>query len=196
VDLGKVALRGTVGPLLIGHGTQKLFGWFGGAGPDATGGFFEKLGLKPGKRHAVAAGVSETAGGVLLTLGALTPVAAGLISGTMITAIRKVHADKGPWVTEGGYEYPLALIAASMTLTETGPGKPSVDDSLMPWFKGSGFALLVLAGAAAGSYLVTEKFNEAAGEEPAAAPSDAATGEQEPPRRFSRDAAETSAPAA
>ena len=79
----------------------------------------------------------------------------------MITAIRKAHAEKGPWVTEGGYEYPLALIAASLTLAETGPGRPSVDCSLMPRFKGSGYALLVLAAAAAGSYLVTEKFNEA-----------------------------------
>ena len=122
MNLGKVALRGTVGPLMVGHGTQKLFGWFGGPGPDATGGFFENLGLRPGKRHAVAAGVSETVGGVLLTLGALTPVASGIISGTMITAIRKAHAEKGPWVTEGGYEYPLALIAASLTLAETGPG--------------------------------------------------------------------------
>ena len=96
MNLGKVALRGTVGPLMVGHGTQKLFGWFGGPGPDATGGFFENLGLRPGKRHAVAAGVSETVGGVLLTLGALTPVASGIISGTMITAIRKVHAREGP----------------------------------------------------------------------------------------------------
>jgi putative oxidoreductase len=193
VDLGKLALRGTVGPLLVGHGTQKLFGWFGGAGPDATGGFFENLGLRPGKRHAVAAGVSEAAGGVLLALGALTPVASGIISGTMITAIRKAHADKGPWVTEGGYEYPLALIAASLTLAESGPGRPSVDCSYIPRFRGTGWALLALAAATAGSYLVTEKFSEgttAGGEQPA---EDAGAAE-EPERRFTRDAA--GAPAA
>jgi putative oxidoreductase len=190
VNLGKVALRGTVGPLMIGHGTQKLFGWFGGPGPDATGGFFESLGLRPGKRHAVAAGVSETAGGVLLTLGALTPVASGIISGAMVTAIRKAHAEKGPWVTEGGYEYPLALIAASLTLAETGPGRPSVDCSLLPRFKGSGFAVLALAAAVAGSYLVTEKFSEPEPEEPASG-ADAAG---EP--RFSRESADTPAPAA
>jgi putative oxidoreductase len=189
VNLGKVALRGTVGPLLGGHGTQKLFGWFGGPGPDATGGFFENLGLRPGKRHAVAAGVSETVGGVLLTLGALTPVASGIISGTMITAIRKAHAEKGPWVTEGGYEYPLSLIAASLTLAETGPGRPSVDCSLLPRFKGSGYALLALAAAAAGSYLVTEKLSQAPEEEPAS-DADAA---DEPERRFSREAAKTTA---
>ena len=106
MDIGRTALRLTIGPLFVGHGTQKLFGWFGGHGLDGTAGFFEsKLGLKPGKRHAAAAGASEAIGGALLTVGALTPVAAGLITGTMITAIRKVHAPKGPWVTEGGYEY-------------------------------------------------------------------------------------------
>ena len=55
MDLGRFLLRGVVGPLFVGHGTQKLFGWFGGHGPDATGGFFESLGLRPGKRHATAA---------------------------------------------------------------------------------------------------------------------------------------------
>ena len=60
----------------------------------------------------------------------LAPVAAGLITGTMITAIRKVHAPKGPWVTQGGYEYNAVLIAAMVALTETGPGRPSVDASV------------------------------------------------------------------
>src|SRR4051795_12077822 len=128
MSLGKLALRTTLGPLFVGHGTQKLFGWFGGHGLEGTAGFFEgKLGLKPGKRHAAAAGASEAIGGALLALGALTPVAAGLITGTMITAIRKVHLDKGPWVTNGGYEYNLTLIAAMLALTEAGPGRPSVD---------------------------------------------------------------------
>ena len=80
-----------IGPLFVGHGTQKLFGWFGGHGRDGTGAFFEQLGLKPGKRQATSARAAEAVGGALLTLGALTPVAAGLITGTMITAIRKVH---------------------------------------------------------------------------------------------------------
>ena len=103
MDIGRTALRMVIGPLFVGHGTQKLFGWFGGHGLDGTAGFFENaLGLKPGKRHAAAAGAAETIGGVLLTLGALTPVAAGLITGTMITAIRKVHAPKGPWVDRRG----------------------------------------------------------------------------------------------
>ena len=158
---GKLALRGVIGPLFVGHGTQKLFGWFGGHGLEGTAGFFEQgLGLRPGKRHATAAGLSEAVGGALLTAGALTPLASSMIIGAMVTAIRKVHAPKGPWVTEGGYEYNLALIAAMAAITETGPGSPSVDAKLFPGLKGKGLALATLGAAVAGSYLVTEKLNE------------------------------------
>jgi putative oxidoreductase len=157
MDFGRTALRIVIGPLFVGHGTQKLFGWFGGHGLDGTAGFFETLGLKPGKRHATAAGASEAVGGALLTLGALTPVASGLITGTMITAIRKAHADKGPWVTNGGYEYNLTLIAAMLALAEAGPGRPSVDEAVMPWLKGNGWALAQFAGAAVASTLLTSE---------------------------------------
>ena len=160
MKLGKLALRGVIGPLFIGHGTQKLFGWFGGHGLDGTAGFFEQgIGLRPGKRHATAAGLSEAVGGALVTLGALTPVAASMIIGTMTTAIRKVHAPKGPWVTEGGYEYNAVLIAAMFALAESGPGAPSVDAAMFPRLKGTGWALLALGAGVAGSYLATEYFN-------------------------------------
>ena len=191
MDLGRTALRLVIGPLFVGHGTQKLFGWFGGHGLDGTAGVFEgKLGLKPGKRHAAAAGASEAIGGALLTLGALTPVAAGLITGTMITAIRKVHAPKGPWVTEGGYEYNLTLIAAVAALTEMGPGRPSVDARAFPRLKGSGLALAQFGAAAVASTLLT------ADREPAveAVPAD---DEIQAPRqeRFTRESAEVEATA-
>jgi putative oxidoreductase len=174
MDIGRTALRLTIGPLFVGHGTQKLFGWFGGHGLDGTAGFFENaLGLKPGKRHATAAGASEAIGGALLTLGALTPVAAGLVTGTMITAIRKVHAPKGPWNTDGGYEYNAVLIAAMLALTADGPGRPSVDAALFPRFKGNALALAQFAGAAAAAtYLTSDRaqVEETAGEDDVQAP--------------------------
>src|SRR6202035_4324167 len=95
----------------MGHGLQKLAGWFRGHGLEGTGAAFESMGLRPGKVHAAGAGVSETLGGALIAAGLLTPVGASLVSGTMITAIRKVHAPKGPWAAEGGYEYNLVLLA-------------------------------------------------------------------------------------
>ncbi len=165
MNLGRLILRGVVGPLFVGHGTQKLFGWFDGHGPDATGGFFESLGLRPGKRHATAAGWAETAGGAMLTLGALTPVAQAVITGTMVTAIRKVHAQNGPWVTQNGFEYNLTLSALTAALTETGPGRPSVDAALFgDGLKGKGWAVAALAAGVAGSYFVTERLVEPAPE--------------------------------
>jgi putative oxidoreductase len=168
MDIGRTALRLVVGPLFVGHGTQKLFGWFGGHGLEGTAGFFEgKLGLKPGKRHATAAGASEAIGGALLTVGALTPVAAGLITGTMITAIRKVHAPNGPWSTNGGYEYNAVLIAAVLALTADGPGRPSVDAAAFPRLKGDALALTTFAAAAAVSaYLTADRSEPAADEVP------------------------------
>jgi len=188
MNLGRLFLRGVIGPLLVGHGTQKLFGWFGGHGIEGTGGFFESLGLRPGKRHATAAGAAETTGGVLLTLGALTPVATAIISGTMFTAIRKVHLQKGPWVSDGGYEYNLTLIAAVAALAEAGPGRPSVDDALLPGFKGAGWTLAAVAAGAAGSYLATERFSEPEAA-PAPQPAPAADPALESQPRFEREPA-------
>jgi putative oxidoreductase len=187
MQIGRLFLRGVVGPLFVGHGTQKLFGWFGGHGLAGTGGFFESgLGLRPGKRHATAAGAAEAVGGALITLGAVTPLAAAMINGTMVTAIRKVHLAKGPWATDGGYEYNLALIAAMTALAEAGPGSPSIDGALFPRFKGNGWALAALAAGAAGSYLATGYFNEP---EP---PADTTPGEQglEQQPRFQRETAD------
>ena len=155
MGLGTTLIRGVVGPLFVGHGTQKLFGWFGGHGIEGTGGYFESIGLKPGRQHATTAGAVETAGGLLLTLGALTPIAASMISGSMVTAIRKAHADKGPWVTNGGYEYNLVVIAAMAAVADHGPGSPSVDASAFPGLKGPAWALLSVAAGVAGSYLAT-----------------------------------------
>jgi putative oxidoreductase len=155
--LGATLIRAVVGPLFIGHGTQKLLGWFGGGGIQQTGEQFESLGLKPGKHHATAAGLAETLGGVLITLGLLTPVGATFISGTMVTAIRKVHAPKGPWATQGGYEYNLVLLAAMVGLTENGPGPLSLDSAVAPELKGTRWALLQLGAALAGSYVTSSQ---------------------------------------
>jgi putative oxidoreductase len=173
MSIGTVAIRGVAGPLFIGHGTQKLFGWFGGHGLEGTAGFFENIDLRPGRRNAIAAGTAEALGGVLLTLGAFTPLAATMISSTMITAIRKVHARHGPWVTEQGYEYNAVLVATMMSVVESGPGRPSIDARLFPNWKGSGWAVASIGAAVAGSYLV-DLFNEPA---PPEAPQAASAGD-------------------
>ena len=156
MNFGRLIARATIGGLFAAHGTQKLFGWFGGPGIGGTSQMMEKLELHPPKRNAVAAAAAESAGGTLLALGALTPLAGTLITSTMVTAIRKVHAPKGPWNTAGGYEYNLVLIAAVAALVECGPGTPSIDRALGIEAKGSRWALASLAAGAAGSTLAIE----------------------------------------
>jgi putative oxidoreductase len=151
MKIGRLLLRLTVGGFFVGHGTQKLFGWFGGHGLEATGGFFEQLGLRPGKRHATAAGLAEAGGGALLVVGLATPVAASLITATMLTAIQRVHLSKGPWAADGGYEYNVVLIAAALALAEVGPGELSLDAVLGTEKSGPVWALAALLAGAAGA---------------------------------------------
>src|SRR5690348_3383292 len=103
MELGLLILRVVIGVLFIGHGTQKLFGWYGGHGLAGTAGFFESIGLRPGRFHARAAGFNEAVGGALLVIGLFTPLAAALIIATMTAAIITVHAKNGVWATEQGY---------------------------------------------------------------------------------------------
>jgi putative oxidoreductase len=156
MNAGRLLARLTIGGLFVGHGTQKLFGWFGGPGPEGTAQMMDKLELRPARRQALAAGLSETVGGGLLALGALTPAASALLSGTMFTAIRKVHFPKGLWNTGGGYEYNLTLIAALAAIVECGPGSLSVDHALGIERRGSGWALAAVAAGALGSAVAIE----------------------------------------
>jgi putative oxidoreductase len=156
MNLGRLIARVTIGGLFVGHGTQKLFGWFGGPGLEGASQMMGNLDLHPPRRNALAAGTAEATGGALLALGALTPVAGSLITSTMVTAIRKVHWANGPWIQQKGYEYNLALIAVMAALVECGPGSPSVDRALGIEAKGSGWALASVAAGAVGSALAIE----------------------------------------
>jgi putative oxidoreductase len=127
MGIGRLITRAVIGGLFIGHGTQKLFGWFTGPGVQGTEQMMQSLQMHPPRQHALLAGATETAGGALLAAGAATPFAASGLIGMMISAIRKVHLQNGVWVANGGYEYNLVLIAALLTLVDEGPGALSVD---------------------------------------------------------------------
>jgi putative oxidoreductase len=154
--IGRLAARAVIGGLFIGHGTQKLFGWFDGPGPEGTERMMGKIGMHPASRNAMAAGLTETAGGALLAVGLATPLAAASLIGVMITAIRKVHLDNGPWNTQGGYEYNLALIAAPLGLADAGPGTLSLDRALGIEKTGPGWALAALGVGARASVATVE----------------------------------------
>ncbi|MEH7545229.1 DoxX family protein [Neobacillus vireti] len=127
INLGLLIIRLVVGILFIGHGAQKLFGWFGGYGLKGTGGWFDSIGMKPGITMALLAGLAELVGGVLFALGLLTPLAGFIIAGTMIMAIVKVHAPNGLWATANGYEYNLTLLAIAIGVALIGPGQYALD---------------------------------------------------------------------
>jgi putative oxidoreductase len=199
MKIGRLLLRMVVGGFFVGHGTQKLFGWFGGNGLDATAEGFEQLGLKPGKVHASAAGVAEAGGGALLLVGLQTPLAAAALTGTMLTAIRTVHAKNGPWATQGGYEYNVVLIAAAIALAELGPGPISLEGLRGDERAGAGWALAALAAGgagAAGVYLATAAQQA---QQPAGEASANGSGEQAPPaapESVQDEVAQAAAPAA
>jgi putative oxidoreductase len=123
----RLATRLLVGGLFVGHGTQKLMGAFNGPGIEGTEKMMSKLEMEPAKANAYAVGVTETVGGAMFAAGARTPLAGGALIGTMITAIRKVHLKNGPWISDGGFEYNLVLIATILSIIEDGPGMLSID---------------------------------------------------------------------
>ncbi len=156
-DLGLLALRAAVGATLAAHGAQKLLGWFGGAGLEATAAGFDQMGFRPGKANAVAAGLGEAAGGALLAVGLGTPLAGAAVAGTMAVAA-SVHAPQGFFSTQGGYEYPAVLGAAATALAITGPGRYSLDEVLghrlgRPWMG----LLAFVGGAVTTGALITRR---------------------------------------
>ena len=125
-----LVIRLVIGLLFVGHGAQKLFGWFGGGGIDGTTKFFEKLEIYPPSAWAVVTGLAETLGGLGLALGLLTPIAAAVLIGTMLTAIIKVHGKNGLWNNNGGFEYNLVLLTVAAAIGLAGPGAYALDNSL------------------------------------------------------------------
>src|SRR5579875_1116786 len=159
MKVGRLLLRAAVGGFFIGHGTQKLFGWFGGQGLKTQASQFENMGLKPGVVHAGAAGAAEALGGAGLLLGYRTPLASAGIVSVMLTAINRVHLKNGPWAHQGGYEYNVVLAAAAVSLAESGPGSLSLDALRGKEKSGAKWGLFSLAlgtAGAAGAHFLAE----------------------------------------
>jgi putative oxidoreductase len=125
---------------LAAHGTQKLFGWFGGHGLIGTGGFFETIGFRPGKFFATAAALGETLGGLLLAIGLFGPVGPALMFLVMIVAA-SIHVKNGFFATNDGIELPMLYAMGALALTFTGPGGYSLDRVLgLLWLSNEQFA--------------------------------------------------------
>ncbi len=130
LSAGLLVARVVLGLLMAAHGTQKLFGWFGGYGLAGTGGFFESLGFRPGKLFAAAAATTEVLSGLLVAFGALGPVGPALMLSVMIVAAVSVHAKNGLFASANGIEMPLLYAVGAVALGLTGPGLYSLDSAL------------------------------------------------------------------
>jgi putative oxidoreductase len=128
--LGLLLLRLVIGLTLAAHGAQKLFGWWGGPGMTGWTQAVTRLRIRPAKPWAWVAALSEFVGGLLFALGFLTPLGCLAIAGSMLVAIATVHLSKGFWVSKGGYEFNLSILAAVAALALTGPGAYSLDEGL------------------------------------------------------------------
>src|ERR1700716_576159 len=127
LNLGLLLIRVIFGLVMVAHGAQKLFGWFGGYGLAGTGGFFESLGFRPGKRLAFAAALSEFTGGLLFTLGFLGPVGPALILAVMLVASISVHWRNGLFAATNGVEVPLLFATGVVGVALIGFGTFSLD---------------------------------------------------------------------
>jgi putative oxidoreductase len=147
MDAGLLVARLVVGLLMAAHGSQKVFGWFGGYGLSGTGGFFEQLGFRPGRLFAALAGSTELVSGLLLAAGFLGPIGPALILSVMLVAAVTVHLPGGVFAQNNGVEVPVLYGTAAAALALTGFGAYSLDATLglaSIWTPGVTLAILAL----------------------------------------------------
>jgi putative oxidoreductase len=156
VGAGTTLLRVVVGGIFVGHGLQKLRGYWGGPGLAGTEKMMESMDMHPAPVQARAVALAETVGGGALVLGIGTPFAAAALIATMVTAVRKVHLKNGLWNSNRGYEFNAVLTTAVLAVVADGPGVLSVDAIAGKRRAGFGGALFALVAGIAGSFVATE----------------------------------------
>ena len=127
---GLTILRIAVGVIFAAHGSQKLFGLFGGYGLAGTAQYMESLGLTPGYLMATLAGGTEFFAGLALIIGLLVRPAALGLTFLSLVAIFTVHISNGLFMANNGYEFALALLGGSLAVMIEGAGKLSVDRAI------------------------------------------------------------------
>ena len=127
VSLGTLIVRVAVGVTLAAHGYGKFFR---GGKIKGTAGWFDSMGMRPGKFHALLAAATEVGAGLLFAAGLLTPLAALAFVALMVVAGWTVHRDSGFFIVAGGWEYNFVLAIIAVGVATTGPGQYSLDYEL------------------------------------------------------------------
>src|SRR5262245_54983248 len=146
LSLGILLARLVVGLVMAAHGTQKLFGWFGGFGLSKSGEYFAQLGFAPGRAFAAAASLGEIVSGLLVAFGFLGPVGPALMICVMVVAMISVHWQNGLFAQKGGIEVALLYAVGAYGVALTGYGRYSLDASLglaSRWTTGATWAWLI-----------------------------------------------------
>lgn len=148
--LGLLILRVAVGLTLAAHGYAK---YFSGGRIAGTAGWFDSMGMRPGRLHAHLAASTEIGAGLLLALGLLTPLAGLAFVGLMFVACYTSHRSNGFFIISNGWEYNFVLCVVAVAVATTGPGEYSIDHQLdlIANFDGwVGLAISAAGGVAAG----------------------------------------------
>src|SRR5271169_6670126 len=154
VNIATLVLRLVLGGTMIAHGWNHAFG---GGKLQGTARWFESIGIRPGRVHAVMATVTELGAGTLLILGLVTPLAAAAVVGTMLVALVANHLRNGFFIFRPGegYEYVLLISVVCVALGTLGGGRASLDHAIGIHFAAwAGFLIAAGAGAAGAALLL------------------------------------------
>lgn len=167
-DAALLSARAVLGASIAAHGAQKMFGAFGGPGPQKAGAFFASLGFKEGERYARMAAATELVSGALIGLGALGPLGPAMLLSVMAVAVESVHRPKGYFNQDGGFEMNAMYATAALLLATHGPGAFSVDRALGLDKRFNGIhGWLALAGGLAGAALILGRREQPQSAQPA-----------------------------
>lgn len=119
-------LRVSFGLTMAAHGYAKVFQ---GGKLAGTAGWFDSMGMRPGKVHARLAAGTEILAGLGLAAGLLTTFSAAGFVALMIVAGWTVHRDNGFFIVKSGWEYNFILAVAAIGFAMLGPGEWSLDDA-------------------------------------------------------------------
>jgi len=147
VNVVLLVVRLFLGPMIFAHGYNKVFR---GGKIAGTAGWFEKIGVRPGKLNAFLAAGTEMGVGVLLTLGLFTTFAAAGLVSLMTVAIVTVHRQNGFFIANkgGGIEHCLALAVAALMPGVLGAGRFSLDHAwnIFAWSATTDLVIVLVLG--------------------------------------------------